>query len=368
MPAGPTSASSSGAAPRELLSGIDSLDLTSVSEVPPLVLDQLERLKAKAQASPREVIPFAVAGETFRVSPRGFDSWTPFKLDHARGSLGVGATPHRPTVRVTLASKSMHLDGAAEALRWAQEHVEALLNARTVLAPSRLDQHVDLADMVITRQDGEAFCCRASAVDDRWNLDTGQLETMYLGKGSPVLLRIYDKLLEIRNGATDNGYLLDLYEQSGWTGEPVTRVESQVRGEILKQFGMRHAEDVLRLHGEVYLYVVGKWARLVDITSASRKERARTDARWLAVQAAGVGTGAVAGRRTCNDRHAPQLERLVPMMNGILVSVAAALGIDDPDDALRQAALLMHAYRDDNGRSFDTEARARRLEFGPSAA
>lgn len=114
--------------------------------------------------------------------------------------------------------------------------------------------------------------------------------------------------------------------------------------------------------------MTGKWCRWIDRATASRAVRAKADQRWQVVQAAKVAAGAQAAGRVSTEHHAPQLDRLVPMANGLLVAVGAALGLDNPDDALRQLGLLMDAYRDDNGRDHRAEVRLRRLEFDPPSA
>ena len=97
-------------------------------------------------------------------------------------------------------------------------------------------------------------------------------------------------------------------------------------------------------------------------------DRAEVDQRWGIVQQARIAAGALAGERRSTERHAPALDRLVPMINGLMTAAGVALGVDNPDDVWRQVALLADGYRDGNGRDFGAEVRTRRLEFGPSAA
>jgi hypothetical protein len=146
------------------------------------------------------------------------------------------------------------------------------------------------------------------------------LETLYFGKGGEVMVRVYDKLAEVQ--ASGKGeYLLALYGESGIaSGEQVQRVEAQVRGKALRSMHVMTAEDAIGRCGDVFLYVVGKWLRLIDPATASRRERAVTDPRWSAVQAAQVAAGAQAADRIQSERHAPALDRIVPMLIGLLVS------------------------------------------------
>ena len=64
-------------APRELLSGIDTLDFTCKAEAPRALLDDLERMKARAGENRREPVVLDVGGEFFRVLPSGLGAGTP---------------------------------------------------------------------------------------------------------------------------------------------------------------------------------------------------------------------------------------------------------------------------------------------------
>ena len=231
-----------------------------------------------------------------------------------------------------------------------------------MLACSRCDLHADMAGLVITAEDETNFVCRSDKYAS-WR-DAGTVQTHWWGVRGDTSLRGYDKPAEMA-ATGKGGYLRELWAAAGFTpDEPIMRVEAQLRRKTLRQFGVMSAEDAIEHAGELWVYMTDKWLRWVDPSTASRATRARTDPRWTPVQHASIAAGARAGERRSTEHHAPQLDRLVPMVNGLLVSIGAALGNSNPHDVLRQLGLLMGAYRDDNGRDFATEVRTKRLEFG----
>ena len=85
-----TDASISGP-PRELLSGIDTLDLTCKAPAPHALLADLDALKAEAGEDQRRPVVFALGDDAFRVAASGMGAWWPYRLEeHRFGQLAVG--------------------------------------------------------------------------------------------------------------------------------------------------------------------------------------------------------------------------------------------------------------------------------------
>ncbi len=208
----------------------------------------------------------------------------------------------------------------------------------------------------VCEADTYAQWCKGDAVQTHW-----------WGPGGVVSARGYDKLAEVAKTGK-GGYLLELWGDAVRPGEPVTRVEAQVRRRALREMNIVTAQDAIARAGQVWVYITGKWLRWAVPEVRTRLTNAPVDERWQVVQSAAVGAGAQAAERRSHERHAPKLDQLVPMMNGLLTSVGAALGVEDPDVVWRQLSMLMNGYRDDNHRDFAAEVRTRNLEFGPSAA
>jgi hypothetical protein len=300
------------------------------------------------------------------VLPKGFGGGYPFVLEHKLGKVGVGESRNMPAWRVSPSAEALHTLGPLGVVAFFRSLLEALTGGPVQLMVSRLDTHADLLGLVITEADVADFVCQARKYAAYRDGDV--VQTHWWGPGGDQSVRAYLKRDEI--AATGNGdYLLEQWSAAGDDGvSPVTRVEAQTRRRVLRQLGVITAEDAIAMAGQVWVYSTDKWLRWIDPATATRAVRAKVDQRWGTVQHARVAAGAQAAERRSTERHASKLNHLVPMANGLLTAIGAALGIDDPADALRHAALLMGAYRDDNGRDFGTEVRTRNLEFGPSAA
>ena len=271
-----------------------------------------------------------------------------------------------PAWKVSPSAEALHTVGALGAVAFFRSLVEALTGGPVELMASRLDTHADVLGLVITDADVADFVCEARKYA-AWR-EGDVVQTHWWGPGGEQSVRAYLKRDEI-TASGRGGYLLGLWAEAGDDGQtPITRVESQTRRRVLRQLGVATAEEAVGRAGEVYVYATHRWLRWVDPATATRATRAKVDQRWGIVQGAAVAAGAAMPKRVSTERHAPQLDRLVPMVNGLLVAVGAALGVDDPDAVLRQVAMLAGAYREDNGRDFGAEVRTRNLEFGPSAA
>lgn len=105
--------------------------------------------------------------------------------------------------------------------------------------------------------------------------------------GSPLMARIYDKTAELEHIASEGRREREqtIWKASGWDGEsPVSRVEFQIRGDVLFEFGVRDALDEIpnALDG-IWQYASGKWLSLRQKGEATRLCRAPLDVRWEAV-------------------------------------------------------------------------------------
>lgn len=361
-----TSASTGFSGPRELLSGVDTLDLTCKAPAPRALLDDLSILKDEAGGDPRRAVLFEVGDTHLRVMPSGLGAWWPFRLEHGFGRLAVGDAANRPAWRVSLASEALHVEGPARVVEFWRLVIEALTGAPVVLMVSRLDVHADFAGLGIGDADRDSFVCRSGRQSVEFA--DGAMETLYFGKGGEVMVRIYDKLAEIQ-ASGKGGHLLTAYGDAGLrAGDQVQRVEAQVRSKALRSMHVMTTDDALARCGEVYVYAVGKWLRLTVPGIKSRRERADLDARWQAVQAARIGAGLDAVQRVRPDRQSPALDTIISNVAGWALRAGEVFGVDDFDTVWRRLGLLVGGHLEDKGRDFAAEVQARLLQFGPSAA
>lgn len=360
-----TQVTGSDALPREILSGIDSLDLTCKVPAPAALLADLDTLKAEAGGDPRRAVLLPIGDDHLRVMATGMGAWWPYRLEHRFGLLGVGESANRPAWRVSAPAEALHVQGASRVVSFWQSIIEALTGAPVMLMASRLDVHADFAGLDITEADRPGFVCRSGRATVE--TENGALETLYWGKGGEFTVRLYDKLAEVQ-ASGKGGYLLDLYRQAGLRpDESVHRLEVQVRRAKLREMQVETAEHAIDRAGSVYLYAFDKWLRLTVPGSATRRERADLDPRWAIVQAANVAAGVQAAVRQTAGRNVPALDKITPMINGLMVSAGAALGETDPQTVLEYFDSLTAEYRQKNDRHFAAEVQARRLDFSTVA-
>lgn len=115
-----------------------------------------------------------------------------------------------------------------------------------------------------------------------------------------VRVRIYDKTRELLEHRDDEKRRVEeqlwskVFGADGrplWTaGAPVTRVEAQLRGGVLKELldgRLRDPDELLDPSNldAVWSYITKSWLRLVDLSTRSRRRRCETDPRWGVVQA-----------------------------------------------------------------------------------
>lgn len=107
-----------------------------------------------------------------------------------------------------------------------------------------------------------------------------------VGAGGPVMMRNYDKRehLERRCPEKREGEEA-IWTANGWNGsDPVARVEFQLRGRALKDFGITSPVGLAGKLDAVWQALVLEWCRLVVPTSSTRRCRAHTDARWTLLE------------------------------------------------------------------------------------
>ena len=138
-----------------------------------------------------------------------------------------------------------------------------------------------------------------------------QITGFSFAMGAPLSARLYDKLEELkRYPAEHEKHHVERaqWTASGWSGEPVWRLEFQFRREALEgviwhdgersRTGVHTLDDLLHTLDALWRYATTSWLRCVERDSATRAHRATLDARWLAYQAAKFGGKPIMVKRT----------------------------------------------------------------------
>ncbi len=114
-----------------------------------------------------------------------------------------------------------------------------------------------------------------------------------LGQGN-LMLRCYDKGLELRRSEHKQKVFADLWQLPSYDAEPVTRVEFQIRRPILKDFvgtespeGLTSVDQLIGSLSSLWSYLTREWVRLseTDVDRANEHQaRAKDSVFWKVLQ------------------------------------------------------------------------------------
>lgn len=213
-------------------------------------------------------------------------------------------------------------------------------------------RHLHEAGRLVTRS---SFCA--------FYTEHRKLQGITYGKGT-ISLRIYDKLLEL-SGRKHDAFKYALLCQRRWAGSPsaATRVEFQLRREMLTSAGISSMGDYFRKRAELARYLTHEWFRFtVEPPDRDNNNTARTATHplWEQVQegfAAWTGEAPESIRRIHKPPH-PDPIRLAQQARGALLSAVAELDNSQPmtEHQLRKKAIEIVEW------AFDRENPLRTVE------
>lgn len=249
-----------------------------------------------------------------------------------------------PTMQVQIHSMELLRDGYVRCLEHVMQVCEMLGFDVTGNRVSRLDVCVDLPVDVGHFFMGwwqRKFVTRAT----KWNVtgrneDENPAETIYFGdKSSPIKLRIYDKLMELKNNEIKQ-QLVRTRIWKGVTPTYSTRVEFQIAGAaIVERFGVMSLTDIEAQMGNICAYLTEDWFRLVTETNTKvNQDRIETDEIWERVQSVFRAWAGISIRKPEKRiKPAPEMRRLQQMFYGVISSIYASHGFvpEEPEDLLR---------------------------------
>lgn len=105
--------------------------------------------------------------------------------------------------------------------------------------------------------------------------------------GNTIMARLYDKSTELKHPGREHKAELEhsIWRAHGWDGETyVTRVEFQLRGEVLDEIKLRDPKDLPEKLDAVWQYCT-RWLRCIDLQTSTRRKRCALLPAWTLVQA-----------------------------------------------------------------------------------
>ncbi len=308
--------------------GVDSLYFSFTGRLRPDLVDPLSRLKKLAQSeeiNDQALAQFPIGEHVFELQDRAVKGYS-FVLED--GALRITLTKGKQRPQLVKVSAAYL---ASTEPQTAGDSVEGLmmelLDDYELPSVSRIDLFVDFVspqDMEWNRRD---WVTRADAL---WQfVEKDAFTGWMIGAGSPLVCRLYDKYRQAQKLGLK--YLFSLWRAVGWPGESqVWRLEFQLRGEVLRQFGLRTLREVLDNRNGLWSYVTTDWLRLT-VSSEADKTRSRWPIHPLWEYLSSVDWEAPGGPLSREFRltRVPSDERIARPALAALTSVMAKQGITD---------------------------------------
>lgn len=348
---------------RYLLHGTDTLDLGLYVVWGSDWKRRLQVLDKKKQQARRNggLLISLPSGRSCIFKPGGKGENYRFHLQFAAYNLFIGKSAKpgtAPNAYLSIAAKTLWLDGVATALTWIAEDLKTIGGGIIQFVKiSRLDlcadfhipgglSHDFLLSHKVTRNDkGKLF------------LNKNELQTYYAADTkSPIQLRIYNKGLEVKQSGTKL-WFLDLWQRD--TTDDIWRMEFQLRRPALKQFGINSIDDLHEKQAGLWGYLTTKWFSL-RLPDNSKAERRTIHPFWGAVQNSFDNSAPV--QRNYGASGAASPEWHLSHIDGCLSSFAALLGLSNRVDALRE--LETRLTRRNNAQEFETACRKKAIQRG----
>lgn len=214
----------------------------------------------------------------------------------------------------------------ANKFNWYQEHSQF----------SGISLHQDEGKLFSTKE--ERLNWRAKNYEGLQHLERYQeipdlVETgIAIGKGD-IALRVYDKVLEIKKNKSKQSIFSSVWGNEEYDSKDVTRVEFQLRKNVLREFLVKTLED-LKIHTEtLWRYCTGNWTRFCEKPFDKKNrhhDRALMHTWWLMVQNVSWGQNQVyiSRRKILSQKNKKQL---VDQMIGCALNVATIGGCKSDD-------------------------------------
>lgn len=351
--------------------GVDTLELHTVAPLRPVMVRQLEVLKAQAAATPpgQPLPTWQAAGLVFEVR-RGGSKRGAFLLDSEAMALSLNpnAPDGLPTGMAEIRSRHLWQD-----VDKAAEDAEEALSVLTVgehpdVQVSRVDVTADWQGWEPERDLLDRFVCRArsDASYRKHRKHTGWA----WGSGGATYARCYDKTAEIRNTEKAQWFPEIWAQHPGYVAdETVWRLEFQVRREAIRELtplgvqpGMLKSWSGTREYlGSIFSTMSDGWLSLR--LPRTGKSRQRMDPRWEKLRELARWAGCEAPVDLARVQAETEFERTTAQLAAYLARGVAELwalhGEREVTDSIDR--LYIEAAKHFTRRGESIEARAKEL-------
>jgi hypothetical protein len=176
-----------------------------------------------------------------------------------------------------------------------------------------------------------------------------------------ICARIYDKTAEIEAKGTT--WWREVWGERYFENRAVHRVEFELGRQGLSGFGVDTPEEALAAMGDLWRYATEEWLTFRSPTAHQTRSRWPLAPEWASVQRATLRHRAVGLTRLHEVRRRTSIARLLPGLNGYLVSLAALVGAEDIDDTLGAVGHHLRSYEVVSRTPFADRVTRRRIEL-----
>lgn len=334
-----------------ILGGIDtieySVDIAAYGLVIADHLDRFERLKEAAQESGRSLVE--ISGVTMEVAPAGIRNYAyGFKCQDFWVFLSKREMPRNYPVWVKVSSGALWSLGLETVHENICQWLMSLGLKPVANKVSRADLTVDTDELDLSPWDRRCFVTRADKVSI--HEEHGRLTGFTIGGGNPVMLRIYDKTVEVSKSGKD--WMMTLWLQNGWDGGKVWRVEYQCRRDLLRELHIESIEDLNAKTRETWGYLSRKWFRLKGVGNNGKV--------WPRLESGFGGVDRIGVRQKVVQNN---MRLLMDMGKGVLKAIGASLDEQDAGEVAHVLATYAEKDCERRGESFGHEVEVRRKKF-----
>jgi hypothetical protein len=331
--------------------GVDSLYLSYQGDLYPEMHDHLLKLKQLAQhpeADQQALAQFAIAGHIFEVKDKG-SSMFPFVLEDGAFRIQLASSSKMlPMAYVKLSSRYL----MSTTPKKAEKNLGEILDGFGMLMDSAHVSRIDLCADFVSNEDMESWGRKAwvtRAKNVAAYAVSEQFSGWTVGLGGIMACRLYNKLLEADESSRAD--LIPLWRAGGWKpGEPVWRVEFQLRREVLAQHDLVGLDSVLANLTGLWSYACTEWLRLT-IPNPDDQTRSRWPLHplWGYLSSIDWETDGWPLVRSFQPTRLPDEKRLFSLAVGSIASYMAKHGITDYEAGLDRFVSDLDDYLQNSG-------------------
>jgi len=322
--------------PKIVAAGVDTLELNFgvVEYRQPDMFKQLDdaKLEAASTGFKSKCIAIDWFGKEFMVQARGSRGGYEYLIKNGDIEFQImpDARGGKPSPELRAVFRSPYLWGVGEIQ--AYNEVVEFLNEWVFLEYCNVSRADLCVDIVITIKNIKNKTQVVSLIREKdlyygGDFQSGQRETGFqFGRGS-IACRFYDKTYEI--SVKGNSHIMQLWTANGWDGvTPVSRLEIQLRRDGLRRFDARMEFTTFQdSKSDIWAFGTGKFLRIINPGSATRRERAKVTPYWKDYQNCaelfGKQRGVLPYKQLSSD-----WQLLVPQAVGCMASAWARLAAD----------------------------------------